>query len=217
MWNICDIRKYQYARGPPGPSRFLIISATFISQISLRGDYGALELYLCVCFSPLRFIRKPTSSAKLVFDRHDPGQLHSILEPGQKFLALPYFRHSSCLDLSQTILIFGKMKGYTKGALPSAVHLNPGFDLDIAGKKMASAELPYTNQPMVDMECKSIDGNPKGLILVMDSLQTKGGKCLTSSFKPKEKHGIPNFSQFTRRRCAVNLANQVHCFNLREN
>lgn len=70
---------------------------------------------------------------------------------------------------------------------------------------------------MAEMECKnsihrlkskkadSSDGAPA----------EKGRKNFTSSFKPKEKYGVPNFASFTRRVCAVNFANQVHCFNLR--
>lgn len=55
-----------------------------------------------------------------------------------------------------------------KGAPPRVVHLNPGFDLDISGKKIVSSVLPYTNSPMAAMECASTEGNPKGLTLVTE-------------------------------------------------
>lgn len=43
-----------------------------------------------------------------------------------------------------------------------------------------------------------------------------GETYFTSSFKPKEIDGVPSFATFTRGVCAVNFANQVHCFNLRK-
>lgn len=69
---------------------------------------------------------------------------------------------------------------------------------------------------MAELECENLALHPKGLTPAIGHLHWKGGKKFHWFIHAQREIRRAPYASFTSRVCAVNSANQVHCFNVRE-